>query len=258
MAVKTLTELRAEIADNFRAVHTYSDSLGTRLTQFLTNIIDSVDANYAAGAQGDLADTALQPADVGTAAAEDIGFFASAAQGTTADTTATLITSGAGAPDDAVQATLSRNPAGDDNALTFTAVAYGTGGNAITIAYVDPAANDAALGVVVVGSAITVNLATDEVGAITSTAAEILDEIEASGPADALVTVAIDASDSGEADDGSGIVTALASAPMTGGAGSAIGLVVPGGFYIDTTGAQPYRNDGTQAVPVWIALADAA
>ena len=43
-------------------------------------------AAFATAAQGSTADTALQPADVGTAAAEDIGFFATAAQGSTADT----------------------------------------------------------------------------------------------------------------------------------------------------------------------------
>ena len=40
----------------------------------------------ATAAQGGLADTALQPADVGTAAAEDVGYFATAAQGGLADT----------------------------------------------------------------------------------------------------------------------------------------------------------------------------
>lgn len=217
---------------------------------------------YATTAQGALADTALQPADVGTAAAEDVGFFATAAQGATADAavaTATLVallTSGAGVPDDAVQATLSRNPAGDDNALTFTAVAYGTGGNSITIEYLDPSANDAALSIDVVGNAITVNLATGGAGAITSTAAAVLAAIEASGPAAALVTVAIDTGDTGIADDGSGVVTALASAPMTGGAGTSIGVSLKGGLYVDTTGGLVYRNSGTQAVPAWTALAD--
>ena len=40
---------------------------------------------FATAAQGSTADTALQPADVGTAAAEDVGYFATAAQGSTAD-----------------------------------------------------------------------------------------------------------------------------------------------------------------------------
>lgn len=42
-------------------------------------------ASFATAAQGALADTALQPADVGTAAAEDVGYFATAAQGALAD-----------------------------------------------------------------------------------------------------------------------------------------------------------------------------
>lgn len=196
---------------------------------------DEGTAAYATAAQGTLADSATQPADL-----------------------AELHIQNAGVPADAVRATLSRNPAGDDNALTFTAVAYGVGGNSITIAYLDPSANDAALSVDVTGSAITVNLATDSGGLITSTAAEVLAAIEADALADALVTVAIDTGDSGVADDGSGVVTALASAPMTGGAGTGIGQVVPGGLCSDTTNANIYRNDGTQAVPVWVQLADVA
>ncbi len=47
---------------------------------------DYNDARYATAAQGGLADTALQPADVGTAAAQDVGYFATAAQGGLADT----------------------------------------------------------------------------------------------------------------------------------------------------------------------------
>jgi hypothetical protein len=40
---------------------------------------------FADAAQGILADSAIQPADIGTAAAEDVGFFATAAQGALAD-----------------------------------------------------------------------------------------------------------------------------------------------------------------------------
>jgi hypothetical protein len=46
---------------------------------------------FATTAQGDLADTAIQPGDIGTAAAEDIGYFATAAQGAKADASAILI-----------------------------------------------------------------------------------------------------------------------------------------------------------------------
>lgn len=41
--------------------------------------------DFATAAQGTLADTAVQPGDIGTAAAEDVGAFATAAQGTLAD-----------------------------------------------------------------------------------------------------------------------------------------------------------------------------
>lgn len=126
------------------------------------------------------------------------------------------------ATDTGVKSSLSVNPAGDDNALTYTAVTAGPGGDAISIEYVDPAANDASLSVGVVGDAITVNLATGGGGAITSTAADVLAAIEASGPAAALVTVAIDAADTGAGDDGSGVVTAMALANLASGANGAI------------------------------------
>jgi len=164
---------------------------------------------------------------------------------------------GAGAPDATAQATLSRDPAGDENALTFTSVAYGAGANDITIEYVDPSANDAVLSVVVTASAIVVNLATGVAGAITSTAAEVLAAIEAEAAAAALVTVAIDTGDTGVADDGSGVVTALAAAAMTGGAGVGIGVAGIGSRYTDITNGVLYLNTGTKSVPVWGALAAA-
>jgi hypothetical protein len=40
---------------------------------------------YATAAQGTLADSAVQPEDIGTAAAQNVGYFATAAQGTLAD-----------------------------------------------------------------------------------------------------------------------------------------------------------------------------
>lgn len=163
----------------------------------------------------------------------------------------------AGAPDDAARATLAVDPDGDDNALTFTARVYGAEGNSITVAYVDPSANDAVLSVAVFRQAITVSLATGEAGAITSTAAEVLAAIEANGLAHQLVTVAIVAGDGeGSSDDGSGVVTAMAAAALAGGAGTAIGTVQAGGLLIDTTGGKQYRNVGTPAVPVWVSPQD--
>lgn len=165
-----------------------------------------------------------------------------------------LITTSVGAPVDAAQATLSLNPTGDDNALTATARAYGEEGNSISIAYVDPGA-DGALSVSVFRQAITVTLAYAE-EAIASTAAEVKAAIEAHSQANQLVTLAINAADSGSGDDGSGVVTALASAPLTGGAGTAIGKVQSGGLLIDTTTGKQYRNVGTLAVPVWVSPQD--
>jgi hypothetical protein len=164
--------------------------------------------------------------------------------------------SGAGSPVDAVQASLDRNPAGDDNALTFTAVEYGVGGNDLSITYVapvlatlniDPAGDENALdftsaiwgtagndttieyldpgdinqtiSVDVTASAIVVSLATEGAGTITTTAAELITAYELVSAATDLATVAIDASDTGGADDGSGVVTAMAEASFTGGLG---------------------------------------
>jgi hypothetical protein len=170
-----------------------------------------------------------------------------------------LITSNAGVPDDAAKASLDVNPVGDENGLTFTAVDYGAAGNDITVAYVDPDADDAELSVSVVGKDISVSLATGAGGAITSTADDVRTAVLASTPAAALVVVAIYAGDTGSEDDGSGVVTALAAANLAGGLdGTGAGTMAPGGLLIDTDNGVPYRNSGTTAVPAWTALADAA
>lgn len=106
---------------------------------------------------------------------------------------------------------------GDDNDLVFTARTVGTGGDAITVEYVDPSANDAALSVDVTGDAITVNLATDSGGTITSTANEVRQALIESADAMALVSVAFASSN-----DGSGVVTALAATNLAGGVAPAI------------------------------------
>ena len=169
-----------------------------------------------------------------------------------------LLIASAGIPADAVQSSASVNPTGDDNALTYTAKAYGSGGNALAITYVDPGAADQSLSVEVVGLSIIVSLATNGGAAITSTAAEVLAAINASVPAAKLVTVAIDATDTGVADDGSGVVTAIASTAFTSGAGTGIGIARPGCLAIDTTNGLVYRNSGSRAAPAWTALGDAA
>jgi hypothetical protein len=162
-----------------------------------------------------------------------------------------LVLSGAAAPASAARASLNVDPTGNENGLTFTAKAYGAAGNQISVTYTDPSANDAALSVSVSRFDIRVSLATNGGGTITSTAALVKAAIEASTAASALVGVTIYAADTGAVDDGSGVVTAMAEAHLSGGAGTAVGTALPGSLYIDTTNDVTYRNAGTRLAPVW-------
>lgn len=163
----------------------------------------------------------------------------------------------------AVAATLSTNLTGANNDLVFTAVTAGTGGNSITITYVDPAGNDEVLDISVLGSAITVSLATGGAGAITTTADELKAALLLSVPASALVTAADKASN-----DGSGIVTAMAATPLAGGAAAPSVAVVEttpgvtasfrnqglgkGQVVSDLTNGVLYINTGTSSIaPTW-------
>lgn len=110
------------------------------------------------------------------------------------------------------RASLTTALAGGNNDLVFRARRAGVAGNSITIAYVDPAGNNQPLTVTVVGTVITVSLATGVAGAITSTAAEIKAAIEASPGASSLI-YGVNAT----ANDGTGIVIALAATPLAGG-----------------------------------------
>jgi len=77
---------------------------------------------------------------------------------------------------------------GSSSRVVLTSHAWGhEGGNDLTIAYVDPAAADSPLAVSVAGEEITVSLGTDAGGAPASTAAEVVDAINASPAASALV-----------------------------------------------------------------------
>lgn len=73
---------------------------GARTNLGLGTAATTASSDYATAAQGTLADSAVQPADIGTAAAQDVGYFATAAQGTLADSAtqpgdlATVATSG--------------------------------------------------------------------------------------------------------------------------------------------------------------------
>lgn len=73
--------------------------------------------------------------------------------------------------------------------VVYTAVPDGVAGNSVSVEHIQAGLNTP-LSIVVVGSVVTVNLATDGGGAITSTGDDVAAAIEASTPASALVTVA--------------------------------------------------------------------
>lgn len=72
--------------------------------------------------------------------------------------------------------------------VTFTAKEEGEAGNGIQIVFEDPETDEAELSISVSGNIITVSLATDDSGAITSTAVDIADAINNDTDASALVT----------------------------------------------------------------------
>ena len=102
---------------------------------------------------------------------------------------------------------------GTNNDLVYTAKDTSLDGNNITVRYVDPAANSQTLYVKVDGQAITVNLATNGGGTITSTAAQVAAAIAAHPLANALVSVA-----NAGGNDGTGVVTALSATNLSGAA----------------------------------------
>lgn len=109
------------------------------------------------------------------------------------------------------KATLTTGIVANNNAILFTAVKYGTAEEDISIQLKDPAGNDKALSVDVVGRDIIVSLATGVAGAITSTAAEVIAAIAASAAADLVV-----AGNAGES-TGAGVVAAMALTNLDGG-----------------------------------------
>lgn len=138
--------------------------------------------------------------------------------------------------------------------LVFTAKTVGTVGNSNTIAYVDPAGNNAPLAVTVTPNTgyctVSISLATDAAGAITTTANDILVALAGEGDSfsDYLsVTYAT-------GNDGSGKVAALAATPLAGGAatGASDGSVTVAWNAAAFPSAKQYRiygrTGGTEAL----------
>ncbi len=99
-----------------------------------------------------------------------------------------------------------------DAELVYTAKTLGAAGDEITIEYEDPEEANAEIAVGVNGTAIKVVLVPGDGGAITTTASDISAAIAGSPAASALVGVANKA-----ANDGSGVVTAMAATALAGG-----------------------------------------
>lgn len=112
--------------------------------------------------------------------------------------------------------------------LTYTARAPGRAGNDISVTHVDPAAINQPLAVSLSGLDITVSLATNGAGAITSTANAVAAAIRASVAVNDLVSVAVEGT-------GAGIVNAKAKQNLINGRDivsvhfKAVGLSVTGG-----------------------------
>lgn len=121
------------------------------------------------------------------------------------------------ATDSGDAASVTLEPTGDNNDIAITADADGPGGNAYSVELLDPSANDAALSVSTTDNLkFSVSLATGEAGAITSTAAQVVAALNAYAPFAALMTAA-----NAAGNNGSGVVTAIAEADLTGGGGNA-------------------------------------
>jgi len=128
------------------------------------------------------------------------------------------------APDSApaADATATTGTEAANNGITYAAPA-GAAGNNVSIMLADPKANSSALAVSVKNAVITVSLATDAAGAITSTAALIIAAIAGNAQASALVTAA-----NTGASTGAGVVAAtVKQVPLTGGADEAFPLDTP-------------------------------
>lgn len=120
-----------------------------------------------------------------------------------------------------VKSTLTTALVGANNNIVYTSKLTGTAGDNITIAYIDPSDVGQALEIVVTGTDIVANLATDAGGLITSTADDIKTAIAAKAEAHALVGTADKAGD-----DGSGVVTAMVATNLANGV-NAVAATLP-------------------------------
>ena len=112
-----------------------------------------------------------------------------------------------------------------DASIVWTARVPGTGGNAISLALVDPNGDNQPLAVTVNAGAISVNLSTGPAGALTTTAAQLIQAIKDNPAANALVYGEL-----ARGHNGTGMVTAIVATNLTGG--------------VDATGTQASLTTG--------------
>jgi phage tail sheath protein FI len=123
-------------------------------------------------------------------------------------------------------------------ALTFAAETPGIAGNAISVRLKHPGTASASLSVALSGQAITVNLATDAGGVITSTAAAIKTALDANAGIAALVDVT---------SGGSGVVAPTATVLLSGGLDEAFPLDTP--YLIAANRTEAARAGSTGTIP---------
>ena len=134
--------------------------------------------------------------------------------------------------------------------LTFVAKTAGIVGNEISVRLKNPGTNSAALAVTVSGKAITVSLATNSSGVVTSTAAQIKTAIEANTDANALVEVSgADDGDGtpGGSSIGTGVVTPSATTRLQGGLDESFPLDTP--YRVAASRAEAARAGLTGTIP---------
>jgi len=110
-------------------------------------------------------------------------------------------------------AALTTSLTGTNNDLAFVAQNAGESGNDIRIRYIDPGAANQSLAVSVDENDITVSLATDGTGAITTTATQVMNAVNADPSASSLITSSL-----AGINNGSGVVTAMDFTNLTTGA----------------------------------------
>jgi phage tail sheath protein FI len=129
------------------------------------------------------------------------------------------------------------------SALTITADTAGIAGNAISIRLRNPGAASQSLSVSLTDKAITVNLATDNAGVVTSTPALIKTALDANAGIAALVSVA---------SGGSGVVSPTSTVLLSGGKDEAFPLNTP--YLVAGSVTEAARAGTTGTIPA--ALAD--